>query len=99
MKRTLVRYKTKPEATEANQRLIETVFEELRTKSPAGVRYLVLRLGDGSFVHLSMTEDGATAIPDLQAFQAFQSGIKERCMEPPQANQATIVGNYWMLPE
>ena len=99
MKRTLVRYKAKPEAAEANQRLIETVFEELQAKSPAGVRYLVLKLGDGSFVHFSMTDAGAAGIPELAAFRAFQNGIKERCMEPPQANEATIVGNYRMLPE
>jgi hypothetical protein len=99
MKRTLVRYKARPEAAQENQRLIEQVFEELRMKSPADVRYLALKLADGSFVHLAMTEDGAAPLPSLGAFQAFQSGIKERCMEPPQANEATIVGNYRMLQE
>jgi hypothetical protein len=33
----------------------------------------------------------------LEAFRAFQSGIKERCIEPPQAGEVTIVGNYRML--
>jgi hypothetical protein len=33
----------------------------------------------------------------LAAFKAFQSGIRERCIEPPQAGGATIVGNYRML--
>src|SRR5689334_11228356 len=99
MKRTLVRYKTKPEEAQASQRLIETVFEELRAKSPAGVRYLALRLGDGTFVHFAMTEDGAPPIPGLEAFRAFQSGIKERCLEPPQSGEPTIVGNYRMLQE
>jgi hypothetical protein len=28
---------------------------------------------------------------------AFQSGIKERCLEPPQSGEATIVGDYRML--
>jgi hypothetical protein len=99
MKRTLVRYKAKPEEAAENQRLIEKVFEELRSKSPAGVRYMALRLGDGSFVHFAMTEDGAPPIPGLDTFRAFQSGIKERCLEPPQANDATVVGNYRMLAE
>jgi hypothetical protein len=37
MKRTVVRYKAKPEKVEENQRLIEKVFQELHAKSPGGV--------------------------------------------------------------
>ena len=40
MKRTVVRYKAKPERIEENQRLIERVFQELHAKAPEGVRYL-----------------------------------------------------------
>ena len=50
MKHILVRYKTKPEQADTNQRFIEAVFEELHGKQPDGVRYLALRLGDGTFV-------------------------------------------------
>ena len=99
MKRTLVRYKTNPGSTEENQRLIEKVFEELRAKAPAGVRYLALRLADGTFVHFAETEDGAAPIPALAAFRQFQSGIQQRCAEPPQAADAVVVGNYRMLDE
>jgi hypothetical protein len=101
MKRTVVRYKTKPEQAEENARLIEKVFQELRTKAPDGVRYLALKLSDGTFVHLATvdTEDGVSPIPKLEAFQPFQNGIKERCVEPPQSSDATIVGNYRMLGE
>ena len=99
MKRTLVRYKTKPEQADENARLIQNVFRELKAKAPAGVRYAVLRLGDGTFVHIAETEDGAPPIPSLDAFRAFQAGIKERCLEPPQPNEAMVVGNYRMLPD
>jgi len=99
VKRTLVRYKTKPEKAQENERLIEQVFQELRAKSPEGVRYLALKLDDGSFVHFVETDDGANPIPALEAFRSFQSGIKERCVEPPQAGDATVVGNYRMLSE
>jgi radical SAM superfamily enzyme with C-terminal helix-hairpin-helix motif len=99
MKRTLVRYKTRPESAEENQRLIEAVFQELRTSAPAGVRYVALRLGDGTFVHLVETEDEASPIPTLAAFRSFQSGIKGRCAEPPQSADAIVVGNYRMLVE
>ena len=101
MKRTLVRYKTKPERAQENARLIEQVFKELKAKAPDGVRYLCLKLDDGTFVHFSTVEstDGAHPITSLEAFRAFQSGIKERCMEPPQSGDATIVGNYRMVDE
>jgi len=99
MKRTVVRYKVRPDAAAENQRLIEQVFAELQKKSPAGVHYVALRLNDGTFVHFSMIEDGAPPIPGLEAFRAFQSGIKERCVELPQQAEAIIVGNYHMLRE
>jgi hypothetical protein len=99
MKRTVVRYKTKPDQSQENERLVRQVFQELAAKSPDGVRYLTLRLDDGTFVHFSAVEgtDGAHPITSLGAFRAFQSGIKERCLEPPQSVNATIVGNYRMV--
>jgi hypothetical protein len=99
MKRTLIRYKTKPETTEQNQRLIEDVFAELQSKSPEDVRYMVLRLGDGSFLHLVETGEGENPLLGMDAFRRFQSGIRERCIEPPQPSEATVVGNYRMLGE
>jgi hypothetical protein len=99
MKRTLIRYKTKPELADRNAALIAGVFEELKAAKLAGVRYLSLRLDDDTFVHLVETESDASGIPDLKAFKAFQSGIRERCLEPPLARSVTIVGNYRMLGE
>ena len=99
MKRTLIRYKTKPDAADQNAGLIEKVFEELKAAKPDGVRYLSLRLDDNTFVHLVEAEDGATPLPSLEAFKAFQSGIRGRCVEPPASVTATIVGNYRMLSE
>jgi hypothetical protein len=82
-------------------RLIEQAFQELKAKAPDGVRYLCLKLDDGTFLHLSAVEstDGAHPITSLEAFRVFQSGIKARCMEPPQSGDVTIVGNYRMVGE
>ena len=101
MKQTLVRYKIRPEEAQENVRLIERVFQELKATAPEGVRYLCLRLNDGTFVHFATVEstDNAHPITSLDAFRAFQSGIKERCMELPQSGDATIVGNYRMVGE
>ena len=101
MKHTLVRYKIKPEEEQNNVRLIEEVFRELKAKAPEGVRYMCLRLNDATFVHFATVESsgGVHPITSLDAFRAFQSGIKERCIELPQSSDATIVGNYRMIGE
>ena len=75
------------------------MFAELHSKSPEGVRYLAVKLGDGTFIHLVETKNGSNPITTLDAFRAFQNGIKERCIEPPQSGDVTIVGNYRMLEE
>jgi hypothetical protein len=101
MKRTLIRYKTRPEAADANAALVEAVFAELKAKQIKGVRYLTLRLDDGVFVHLveNDADDGPSPLLQLDAFQAFQRGIRERCIEPPDPRGAKVVGNYRMLDE
>jgi hypothetical protein len=100
MKRTLIRYKTRPELADSNAKLIAAVFEELKAAKPDGVRYLSLRLDDDTFVHFVETEsESANTLPGLTAFKAFQNGIRERCLEPPLVRGATIVGNYRMLDE
>jgi hypothetical protein len=49
-----IRYQVKPEQVAENERLIGDVFRELDAKRPAGTRYLVLALPDGTFVQLPM---------------------------------------------
>ena len=92
MKRTLIRHKTKPEMADRNAELIAGVFEERKAAKLEGVRDLSLRLDDDTFVHFVETAG-------LAAFKAFQSGIRARCIEPPQPGGVTIVGNYRMLAE
>ena len=101
MQQRLIRYKTKPESAARNAELISVVFAELKAAHPDGLRYLTLRLEDDTFIHFveSTADDGSSALPKLAAFQAFQSGIRERCAEPPLVRGATIVGNYRMLGE
>jgi hypothetical protein len=96
-----VRYTTKPEAADENQRLIALVFDALRAASPPDVRYMVLRLGDGTFVHVATAgnKDGPNPLTQLDAFRTFQGGVKERCLEPPKASEAIVVGHYRMLDE
>jgi hypothetical protein len=101
MKQTLIRYKTKPDMTEKNAELISAVFAELKVAHPEGIRYLSLRLEDDTFIHFveTTTDDGTSGLTKLPAFQAFQSGVRERCAEPPLVRAVAIVGNYRMLGE
>ena len=101
MTRRLIRYRTRPETSDSNAALISAVFAELEAAKPDGLRYLSLRLDDDTFIHVVETaaDDGSSVLPKLAAFQAFQSGIRERCAEPPLVRQATVVGNYRMLSE
>jgi len=96
MNPTLIRYRTRPERADENERLVKAVFAELKAKKPAGLHYLVLRLEDETFVHLVASE-GDNPIGQMDAFRSFQNGIRDRCLEPPQSKRATIVGNYRML--
>ena len=100
MKRTVIRCKTKPDMADKNAELDAAVFAELKAAQPEGLRYMSLRLEDDTFIHVVETaDDGASPLPKLPVFAAFQSGIRERCTEPPLAKGATVVGNYRMLEE
>jgi hypothetical protein len=93
----MIRYRTRPESIAENRQLIEAVFEELKAKSPPGVRYMVVALPDGRFFHFVEAETAESPIPKLDAHRAFQAGIAERCAEPPQTSEAVVIGNYRML--
>ena len=101
MRRTVIRYRTKPEMADTNAELVAAVFAELKAVRPEGLRYMSLRLEDDTFIHVVETaaDDGASPLPKLPAFAAFQSGIRERCAELPVPKGATVVGNYRMLGE
>jgi hypothetical protein len=99
MRRTVIRYRAKPEMADRNAELIAAVFAELKAAQPQGLRYMSLRLDDDTFIHVVETADDNSPSPlqKFPAFAAFQNGIRERCAEPPMPKGATIVGNYRML--
>jgi len=91
----IVRYRTRPEAAEENQRLVAKVFAELNAEDPGGVRYASFRLADGvSFVHVVIHEGEEDPLGALGAFAEFQRGIGDRVTGPPRAEAATMVGSY-----
>ncbi|MGN6793530.1 MAG: hypothetical protein ACTHJW_14190 [Streptosporangiaceae bacterium] len=91
----VVRYTTKPEHAEENERLIRKVFAELAEHEPDGIRYAAFRLDDGvSFVHVAVLEGEQNPLARSEAFAQFQSAIGERCAEGPLAADAAVVGSY-----
>ncbi|UPK04645.1 hypothetical protein [Bradyrhizobium sp. 170] len=101
MRRTVIRYRTKPDMADRNAELVAAVFAELKAVKPEGLRYMSLRLEDDIFIHFVETaaDDGSSPLPKLPTFAAFQNGIRERCVEPPLPKGAAVVGNYRMLEE
>lgn len=94
----IVRYQTRPEAAEENQRLVEKVFAELAATDPGGVRYASFRLADGvSFVHVVVHEGDDDPLAASPAFAEFQRGIGDRVTGPPEAGAADVVGSYRLL--
>lgn len=100
MPNVVVRYRTKPERADENQRLVEDVFAELARMGPTGFSYTSLRLDDGvSFIHVVMEDQhgdgtGSTSLTDVPAFQRFVADIADRCDEAPVALGATVVGAH-----
>ncbi len=99
MKQKIIRYRTKPENTDENRRLVEAVFLEINKKKPAGLRYATIALEGGTFMHIVEQDDAAPPMSSFEAFEKFQDGVEERCAELPQFSDATIVGNYRMFAE
>jgi predicted SnoaL-like aldol condensation-catalyzing enzyme len=86
-----------PEAADENQRRIEGVFAQLAETQPDNVSYIVLRLADDSFVHVSFHghgHDDANPIADLPAFKHFGDGHASRRTGGVDQKEAKLVGAY-----
>jgi hypothetical protein len=93
----VIRYTTKPECADENERLIREVFAELADHDPEGLHYVAFRLADQvSFVHVAVLDGDKNPLADSPAFAGFQRGIADRCAEGPVAADADIIGSYRM---
>lgn len=85
------------EAADDNQGRIEAVFADLAESQPDNVTYLVLRLADDSFLHVSFhghAPDGENPIASLPAFKHFGDGHADRRSGPVNQQHAELVGAY-----
>ena len=97
-KRLVTRYAMQSaEAADENQRRVEGVFDELSTTKPDNVSYIVLRLADDSFVHVSFHDHGddeVNPIASTAAFAHFQDGHGDRREGGVDQQTAELVGAY-----
>jgi hypothetical protein len=97
-KRLVTRYAmASAEAADENHRRVEGVFADLAAAKPGNVSYLVLRLADDSFVHVSFHDHGddeVNPIASSAAFAHFQDGHSERRQGGVDQQTATLVGAY-----
>src|SRR5271169_4761280 len=97
---TVVRYTTRPDAAEENERLIKAVFAQLADERPDGMRYVAIRLDDGvSFVHVAVFDGDDNPLPALGAFGEFVSAIDTRCADGPSPANGTVIGDYEKRPQ
>src|SRR5216684_3356482 len=97
-KRLVTRYamKSADDANE-NMRRVEGVFAELAANKPDSVSYIVLRLADDSFVHVSFHNHGdneVNPIASTPAFAHFQENHAERREGGVDQQTAELVGAY-----
>ena len=97
-KRLVTRYAMQSaEAADENQRRVEGVFKELAATKPETVSYIVLRLEDDSFIHVSFHnhgEDEPNPIASTAAFAHFQEGHADRRAGGVDQQKAALVGAY-----
>ena len=97
-KRLVTRYRTQSrKAADENQRRVEGVFTELTAAAPADVSYIVLRLADDSFLHVSFHDHGdddVNPITSTAAYGYFQQDHADRRQGEVDQQTATLVGAY-----
>lgn len=97
-KRLVTRYAMQSaEAADENQRRVEGVFAQLAEDAPDNVSYVVLRLADDSFLHVSFHDHGddeVNPIASTAAFAHFQDGHADRRLGVVDQQTAELVGAY-----
>jgi hypothetical protein len=97
-KRLVTRYAMRSEEeADENQRRVEGVFVELAAAQPDNVSYIVLRLADDSFLHISFHDHGdaePNPIASTAAFVHFQDGHADRRDGKVDQQTAELVGAY-----
>ncbi|KUM26535.1 hypothetical protein AU467_21725 [Mesorhizobium loti] len=93
----LIRYGVKDASVAENRALVAKVFEALDDTQPQSVRYLVLELENGEFIHLVGYDKDSSELTGFDVFKTFSADHAERRSTPLARSPAKIIGNYHML--
>lgn len=95
MKHVVVRYRVKADRLAEHEALLAAVFEQLKTETPPGIVYEVIKLADGlSFIHQAAITGPGNPLIALRAFKTFAAEIGDRCTDAPVSSEGALVGSY-----
>jgi hypothetical protein len=98
MQLDLIRYRTRPDRSAANEELIRAVYQDLRDTQPDGLSYATFKLADQvTFIHLTQALQAPSPLLTVKAFGEFQAGVADRCEQLPVREQLTAIGSYRMF--
>ena len=90
----MIRCKVRPDGVEADLKLLQEMYEEMRSVQPKGLRYATFQLEDKvTFVSFAEME-GPEVLQQLEAFQRLRATPRERFDEPPVLTMLHEVGSY-----
>jgi quinol monooxygenase YgiN len=91
----MIRCKVRPDGVEADLKLLQEVYEEMRSVQPKGLRYATFQLEDKvTFVSFAEMDEGPEVLQQLKAFQRLRATPDERFDEPPVLTMLHEVGSY-----
>jgi quinol monooxygenase YgiN len=90
----MIRCKVRPDGVEADLKLLQEMYEEMRSVQPKGLRYATFQLEDKvTFVSFAEME-GPEVLQQLEAFQRLRATPRERFDEPSVLTMLHEVGSY-----
>ncbi|MFF3248629.1 hypothetical protein ACFYWY_33960 [Streptomyces sp. NPDC002870] len=91
----MIRWKLNPGEVERNLEMLQTVYEELGSVRPKGLRYDTYQLDDKvTFVSFVEMDEGPAMLGGLQAFQRYRAALDAMCEETPAVTVLHSVGEY-----
>jgi hypothetical protein len=91
----MIRWKLGPDALERHEEMLRTVYAELESVRPQGLRYDTYQLDDKvTFVSFVEMADGPGVLGGLNAFQRYRAALDALCVEPPDVTVLHSAGEY-----
>lgn len=89
----MINYTVKADQADANEAAVKEFIAEAAAANDPEFEYSSFRLDETSFMHVGRFADDEAVkrFQSLPGFKAFGEGLRERSVEGPTANRATLV--------